>query len=376
MVNKKKLEEAIRYEPIDDTGIFFKDVKVNFYDALNEDMFKLYGTGVKEEKTYYRFSNKELASIASVSDNVHWLATHSAGLSLHFKSNSRYIEIRTVENDIPNMKNMEFFAQCGFDLYYKNKKDKQYHFHNVSFPNYIDTKKFIATLGAFREKEEREFILYFPLYLGVLSLEIGLEEGSYAKPTFIEDKNRIVVYGTSIIQGGCVSRPGLATTNVLSRVLNKDVLNYGFSGAGLLEREIGEIIATRDNIELLIIDAEPNAGCDKWMANNFELFLNEFYKRYPSLKVIVMNKIQMNIDEYIPRNKRIKDYYENFLRGMVKKYKKKGKEIYFVDNYHLYDNKFLNWTEYTVDGVHPHELGMYYLTLNYLKNIKKVLKIK
>jgi len=376
MVNKKKLEEAMKYNPEDDTGIFFKDTNVIFYDGLDESKFKLYGSGVVGEKTYYRFSNEELKKIASVSNDVHWLATHSSGLSLHFKSNSRLIKLRVLGNDAPNMRNMEFMAQCGFDLYYKEDGESQYHFHNPTFPCYIDVKKYMALIGAFRDKKEREFILYFPLYSGVLSLEIGLEEDSYSLPSFIEDNKRIVCYGTSILQGGCASRPGLATTNVISRVLNKDVLNYGFSGAGLLEKEVGEIIASRSNIDLLIIDAEANAGCDKWMAENFELFLNEFYKNYPELKVIVMNKIQMNIDEYIPRNKRIKDYYESFLRRMVNKYKKKGKEIYFVDNYHLFNNKELHWSEYTVDGVHPNDLGMYYLNKNYLKAIRKVLNIK
>lgn len=372
MVNKKKLDEAVHYYEEDDTGIYFKDTEVEYFNGLDSTKFKMYGRGVNDNKNFYRFSEEEIEKIKPISKDVPWLATHSAGISLHFKSDARFIKIRVDNNDIPNMRNMAFMAQCGCDLYFKGE-DGEWHFNNPSFPCYIDYKKYIAIVAAFRDKKEREFILHLPLYSGVLALDIGLEKGSSCVPAYLSNPGRIVCYGTSILQGGCVSRPGLATTNIISRVFDKEVLNYGFSGAGLLEPEIGEIIASRDNIDLLIIDAEANAGCDRWMANNFEKFLNKFYDKNPNLKVIIMNKTQMNIDEYLPRQKRIKDYYEKFLRSMVKKYKKLGKKIYFVDNYHLFDHLDLNWTEYTVDGLHPNDLGMHYLTENYIKAIKKVI---
>jgi hypothetical protein len=37
-----------------------------------------------------------------------------------------------------------------------------------------------------------------------------------------------VVYGTSISQGGCAARHGLAYTNLLSRAMNAELINLGF----------------------------------------------------------------------------------------------------------------------------------------------------
>ena len=343
-----------------------------FYYALNKDLFTLYGTGIKEKNTYYRFSNEDINNIAKVSADVSFLATHSAGIKLRFKTNSRIIRIRVLENGIHDMRNMNFMAQCGFDLYSKEDGDKEFIYQNTSFPNYIDNKKYIADIGLYNDKKERDILIHFPLYCGVIYLEIGLEKDAIVKPSFYENEGKIVCYGTSILQGGCVSRPGLNITNVLSRTFSKDVINYGFSGAGLMEKEVAEIINKIDDIDLLIIDAEANAGCDKWMYENFDNFLNVFYKKYPNLPIIIMNKTQMAIDYQFEKNKLLKEFYDDFLINKVKEYQDKGKNIIFINNYNLFDIYKNNFAECTVDGVHPNDLGMYLLTNNYIKAIKQI----
>lgn len=46
----------------------------------------------------------------------------------------------------------------------------------------------------------------------------------------------IVLYGTSIAQGACASRPGMAWGNIVSRSLEIPLINLGFSGNGKLEK--------------------------------------------------------------------------------------------------------------------------------------------
>ena len=85
-----------------------------------------------------------------------------------------------------------------------------------------------------------------------------------------------------------------------------------------------------------------------------------------------MNKTKMAIDSYIPRNKFMKEFNDRFLKSRVRKYRKLNKEIYFANNYILFDNQFLDASEFTVDGVHPNDLGMLEISKNYIKAIKKV----
>ena len=53
-----------------------------------------------------------------------------------------------------------------------------------------------------------------------------------------------MIYGTSITQGGCASRPGMAYTNILSRRIDAPFINLGFSGSG--RGEPGEGAAQRE----------------------------------------------------------------------------------------------------------------------------------
>ena len=85
-----------------------------------------------------------------------------------------------------------------------------------------------------------------------------------------------------------------------------------------------------------------------------------------------MNKTYMTINEIYPRNERLRKYYNNFLKRVVNKYKNKGKNIIYVDNNHIFSKTILDESELLVDGVHPNDLGMYYLTLSYIKSINKI----
>ena len=67
----------------------------------------------------------------------------------------------------------------------------------------------------------------------------------------------VVVYGTSIAQGACATRPGLAWTAILERKLDRPLINLGFSGSGQLEKSVIDLMAEID-AKLYILDCLPN----------------------------------------------------------------------------------------------------------------------
>ena len=75
-------------------------------------------------------------------------------------------------------------------------------------------------------------------------------------------KKPVVFYGTSILQGGCASRPGMAHTNILERWLNRECINLGFSGNALLDLEIAYVMAGVD-ASVFVLDFVPNAGVEQ-----------------------------------------------------------------------------------------------------------------
>ena len=67
------------------------------------------------------------------------------------------------------------------------------------------------------------------------------EEHSFSFRPAVQE-SPIVLYGTSIAQGACASRPAMAWANIVGRKLEHLLINLGFSGNGKLECEIIELI--------------------------------------------------------------------------------------------------------------------------------------
>lgn len=113
---------------------------------------------------------------------------------------------------------------------------------NTRFNN--DADEYCCPVFKTTERMMREFTIHFPLYSGVKKFEMGLSAGSkVAAPTPWDDPRPVVVYGTSITQGGCASRPGMLHTNIMSRMLNRPFINsniYFLDGMRLYGQDFAE----------------------------------------------------------------------------------------------------------------------------------------
>jgi hypothetical protein len=70
------------------------------------------------------------------------------------------------------------------------------------------------------------------LYSDVSEFFVGVSKDSLlAEPKPYKYEKPIVFYGSSITQGGCASRPGMAYESIVSRRFDADYLNLGFSGS-------------------------------------------------------------------------------------------------------------------------------------------------
>jgi lysophospholipase L1-like esterase len=145
----------------------------------------------------------------------------------------------------------------GLDLYVKDDTG-HWRWVAIGWPEKFPTN--VSVLASGLEHARREYLLFLPLYNGVSSVEIGVPKGSRIVPGEPLDARRrrpIVFYGTSITQGGCASRPGMAHTAILRRWLDWPVINLGFSGQGKMEPEVVALLAELDPV-LYVIDPLPN----------------------------------------------------------------------------------------------------------------------
>lgn len=86
---------------------------------------------------------------------------------------------------------------------------------------------------------------------GAIGVPAGSTIGLDTRPGFKQPA--VVWYGTSILQGGVASRVGNAFTNMISRRLQQEIYNFGFSGNGKMEVGVYEHLAKLD-AALIIID--------------------------------------------------------------------------------------------------------------------------
>ena len=220
---------------------------------------------------------------------------------------------------------------------------------------------------------EREYMLYLSLYDGVKSLEIGVDEGATLEQPKVNSPSTekpIVMYGTSILQGGCASRPGMAYTNILGRRFDREVFNLGFSGNARLDMEIAELMATVKDPGVFVIDCIPNSS-DKLIAEKGEAFFRVLRDAHPDVPVIFVE------DPIFPRTAFDTKLDEEVvgrniaLTALFKKLKKAGeKKIYYVSA-----EKMLGFDgDATVDGSHFTDVGMLRYVENMMPTMKKALK--
>jgi lysophospholipase L1-like esterase len=106
--------------------------------------------------------------------------------------------------------------------------------------------------------------LNLPSYNGVISMQVGVPRGaSLAKPPAPQQPPRpVIVYGTSITQGGVTGRPGQKWTSRLSLLLGgTPVVNLGVCGACGMEPSVGAFVANASletDAALIVVDCAWN----------------------------------------------------------------------------------------------------------------------
>ncbi len=298
------------------------------------------------------------------------LANCTAGGQVAFRSDSDQLAIRVELAGLANMNHMPATGQCGFDLYLGPPLKQR--FHSVTKYDHTQTR-YEVLIFDHPLRRMRHFMLNFPLYQGVKRVQIGLvPDARVEPPSAWAAADKIVAYGTSITQGGCASRPGLAYTNILSRLLNIEVINLGFSGSGKGEPEVVALVAEVPDPLLFVLDYEANAG--ETLAKTLPDAIRIIRKRRVDVPILVVSRIPFSTDITHPAVRRSRQTSRDMQSELVRKLRKAGdKQIRFVDGGRLLGDDF---DECTVDGVHPNDLGFMRMAWRLKIEIQRILRRK
>jgi hypothetical protein len=310
------------------------DGKMTWYDARG---LTIEGQGWTETEAPY--DRLPLAAKEKVRPDVWWLSKDSAGLAVHFRTDAPGMTVRwTVTSEGLAMPHMPATGMSGVDLYRRDAEGK-WRFVANGRPSAVTNEAGFPGDG--------EFLLYLPLYNGTAHLEIGIPTGSTLEPVTRtgEDARPVVFYGTSITQGGCASRPGMAATALVGRALDVPVINLGFSGNGLMEPELADLLAALDP-RVYVLDCLWNMSPDS-VRERVEPFVRRLREAHPDTPIVLAEDSQ--VWDRVPTEKGLvlREAYDRLVADGVP-----GLTLLPATGMLGTDG------EGTVDGCHPNDLGM------------------
>ncbi len=354
----QKLDPNMSLKKADADGIVWFDPREEPFDLVGFEW-------IKQDSVYRRLP---VHPDWEIREAVNQLANHTAGGQIRFKTNSKKIMIKVKLRERSGMYHMPATGQSGFDLYLDEKGVHRY-VRTSRFPH--DSIRYQVELYKSDENTIGSFTINFPLYNGVNFLEIGLEEGAMLEaPDPFTNAGKFVIYGTSITQGGCVCRPGMAYSNILSRKLGVQFVNLGFSGNGRGEPALAHLINQISGTSFIILDYEANAS--KTIINTLGTFVDILREEHPDIPILIMSKIRYASAVVGSSAYKLLMDNKDFQKNLVAERKKAGDmHIYFLDGSEVLGN---DYDECTVDGVHPSDLGSIRIANALLSAIEDILK--
>jgi len=275
--------------------------------------------------------------------SVWGLSHHSAGMSIPFTTDAPSVEVRW--NLLPgrglSMPHMPATGVSGVDLYCKDETGRWFFVGNGRPRGATNRAKFSPPAG-------RPCLLYLPLYNGVTKVEIGIPKAytlSGADRAASERCKPIVIYGTSITQGGCASRPGLAFPAIMGRQLDATVINLGFSGSGKMEPAMADLLAELDP-SVYVLDCLWNMSPDM-VSTRVEPFVRTLRAARPDTPILLAEDCSVRNVCPTTKGRIVREIYQKLTDEGVK-------NLYFLPSEGMLGDD----TEGTVDGCHPNDLGM------------------
>ncbi|MEV6106486.1 SGNH/GDSL hydrolase family protein [Streptomyces sp. NPDC051940] len=337
------------------------DEAVDWYDV---SQWGVEGRGWSDTARFYdRLPARAQASVRPVIWN---LSRNSAGMATRFRTDATAVYVRyTLRSTSLALPHMPATGVSGIDLYARDEATGRDRWAAVVKPAARTVETALLT-GI--DPGMRQFTAYLPLYNGVDSLEFGVPAGSAFRPVTPRERRPVIIYGSSIAQGACASRPGMAFSAILGRRFDRPVINLGFSGNAFMEPEVGALLAELDP-EVFVVDALPNMEADL-VAERGEPLIRQLRAARPETPV-VMAEDRTYANAWLSAGLRerqaasraaYREAYRSLLTSGVQRL------IYLAGEDQLGSDD-----EATTDGSHPSDLGMVRYADAYTQVLQRVL---
>ncbi len=329
---------------------------------VSADSLPLLGKCVDPASTSFRYQRLPDSLESRVKrPDLSRLGRNSAGMAIRFASDAPEISLRWKSTQRNLMNHMTPTGTRGLDLY-TLLPDSTWTFAQSGRPDPYKAVTETRVIGNMTPAP-REYMLYLSLYDGVDSLYIGVPDGYSVSAPAIQlprASRPIIYYGTSLTQGGCANRPGMAHTNILQRRLNRDVVNFGFSGNGQLDLEVAEVMAAVPDPALFVLDFLPNVN-NQQLDTLFIPFVDILRKAHPGVPVLVIEDPDYPYKRFDRAAQARVDSRRQLLKEIMDRLLAADPDVHFLPSAGLIGDD----GEPSVDGLHFTDIGF----LRYADNI-------
>ena len=323
------------------------DVAVVWHD-VRKAPFTLHGFYRPQEEPYFHRLPDEVGEATSPS--VAKLQQESAGGRARFSTDSSFIAIRAKFRVVGRSSHLSLVATAGFDLYEDGPFGSRY-VREFRMP-YDMTDRYEQLIQLPRTGM-RAYTINFPIHSVVETLEVGLAPEAHLAPgAKYRDIPQIVFYGSSIVHGTAAGRPGLTYEGHISRELNMDYINLGFSGHAMGEQAITRYMTTLP-MSVFVCDYDHNSPSPEYLNETHYPMYETFRKALPEMPYIMITRPNFYTSETVAGT--VMARRDIIMRSYLKAREAGDRNVYFIDgtsffaDEHLYSN--------TMDHVHPNDLG-------------------
>jgi lysophospholipase L1-like esterase len=145
----------------------------------------------------------------------------------------------------------------------------------------------------------------------------------------------------------------MAFVSILGRRLNRPMLNFGFSGSGRMETEVGQYFAEIDP-SIYVIDCLANMGAVP-IESNCKALIHQLRTAHPDTPILLLDQRHPPQEALVPT---IQAESERMSVAQKSAYDALISEGIKNLHYHPGTNLIGSDGEATVDGSHPSDLGM------------------
>ena len=299
------------------TSIHDKSEKINEDSVEYIDIFEhpeyIYGTinfassrtdfskfPIKTHMEIKKFGNSAIKEMADFHNSA-------SGTRLRFKTNSNWLTFKIQLRRKWGYKKLVNWNAMGFDIY-EVSDDGKYNHVGVFGPN-DGENIFVERI---RAPKSGQVCVFLPNYNTIEEFFLGIDENSSIEPFDYPDEKKlpVVFYGNSVTQGAAASRSSNSFPNVVSKRLNRDIINLSISSACRGNENVADTIG-KINCHSIVIDYTRNASSYKEFKEMYEPFYKRIRSHHPDKRIVLMTSTSFNKKKlYFALDKHVCEVYE------------------------------------------------------------------